>query len=161
MRRSKRPVDRRPVDFWGSVNRCCFPDITAGYKKSAAFRSTHVDLEVDTIHQSYQLVRVLLTVLTAFLRYIIDLYIYNYIILLDSIHSLFRTLEQKRIKSQQDVFCSSVSKVSVLINRSTRRSTVVNRSCNLAESLTATIDLFENGIWTILNERRAKCLISC
>jgi hypothetical protein len=148
MRISKRPVDRRPVDFWASVNRCCFPNIPVGYEKSADFRSTCVDRRVYTLGQTYQAVPHLLTVLTGLLRNILDLYIYNYLKSLESIDSLSRTFEQKRIKSQQDVFCSSSSKASASINRSTGRSTPVNRCCNRPESLRRPVNLCQNRICT-------------
>jgi hypothetical protein len=122
-----RPVDLRPVDFWAKVNRTCFLMFPMGCEKSGLFRSTCVDLDVNSFHESSRAVSRLLTLLTDSLRIIIDLYIYNYMILLVLIHSLSRTLEQKRIKSQQDDFCSVLRSASTSIKRSTGRSTAVNR----------------------------------
>jgi len=148
MSRSDRPVDRRPVDFWPLVNRTMVSKITVTCKKSGLFWSTHVDLEVNKLSESFHDLTDLLTLLTCFLRRIIDLYICKYLKLHDHTHSLTHTFEVKRIKSQQDVFCSYGSKASITIKRSTVWSTVVNRTCKILESLTSIVDVCENRIFT-------------
>jgi hypothetical protein len=148
MSHSKRPVDRRPVDFWPLVNRLLVSVILVGYKKSGILRSTHVDPKVYANAQLFQYLANLLTLLTGSLRRIIDLYICKYLKLHDHTHSLTHTFEVKRIKSQQDVFCSYGSKASITIKRSTARSTVVNRTCKVLESLTSIVDVCENRIFT-------------
>ena len=146
MSTSKRPADRRPADMSADVSTCQPVRILVGYEKTGRNVSACADRHVSGHHESFHRVTQVLTLLTGLLRNILDLYIYNYLKSLESIDSLSRTFEQKRIFCQQDVFCSSSTRASTSIIMSAGVSAHVSRTGNLAESLTASADICELSI---------------